>query len=116
VEDLHHVVFECPIYSAVRDKFADLFAPYGGVCAAEQQIYTSHSLRNFMTQDQSRLAWFFYRCSVARTAVEAAPGTILFQRARRRGVAVDDLDTLSTASDSESIDDWFPYTEGMVDN
>ena len=45
VEDLHHVVFECPIYSSVRDKFADLYTECGGVSAAERHHYEADRMR-----------------------------------------------------------------------
>ena len=84
--------------------------------AAERLHYEADRMRSFMAQDQSRLAWFFYRCGVSRAAVEAEPGSVLFRCTRDRGMTVDELDTFSTASDSESVDDWFPHTEGVVDS
>ena len=114
VEDLHHVVFECPIYSSIRHQFPDLFLAFGGVGAAENQPYNASHMRCFMAQDQTRLAWFVYRCDVLRSRVEAEPGTTRLQRPLDRGVVMDDLDTF-TSSDSEDVDDWFPPTEGLVD-
>ena len=104
------MVFACP--ATVRRQFAQLFLVFGGVPAAERQCYHGDHMRTFMAQDQSRLAWFFYRCQLVRTGLELGQDVLPCPRACDLPVDFA-LDDLNTSSASESVDDWFPPTEGL---
>ena len=54
IEDEHHMVFDCPLYSTIRFKFADIFS-------------TCLTLDSFLSQNQGKVAEFIYSCSELRS-------------------------------------------------
>lgn len=76
VEDEFHMVFECPAYDCVREKFYSLFADY---CEWQQdgsmQLIadpTGQEMINFMRQSPNKVAAFVHACFIVRQDPEMA--------------------------------------------
>ncbi len=54
IEDEHHMVFDCPLYSTIRFKLADIFS-------------TCLTLDSFLSRNQGKVAEFIYSCSELRS-------------------------------------------------
>ena len=67
VEDEFHMVFECPFYDALRERFGALFSSFGGFDQCRQVAQpTGDDMRSFMQQKPRLVAAFIHACWLQR--------------------------------------------------
>ena len=69
VEDEFHLVFECPAYDCVREKFPLLFEEFDPDSVSPE----GRDLACFMAQDAQQIAAFIHNCFIVRS-YGALPG------------------------------------------
>ena len=81
VEDEFHMLFECPFYAPVRERFACLFEAFGGVAQHWVSITTctpdSGQMAAFMDQHPALVAAFVHACYLLRCHPDSDPELIL---------------------------------------
>lgn len=81
VEDEFHMLFECPFYAPVRERFASLFEPVGGGAQTWASIVActpdGEQMATFMNQHPARVAAFVHACYLLRCHPDGDPDLIL---------------------------------------
>ena len=106
VEDEFHVVFECPFYAPVRERFAILFSEYSHNWehVAEHVRSDGLELKRFMQQDVKKVAAFVHAFWKMRTNPDLDPAIIL------SGVQ----SALESSDVVESVSDHSEDGDGMI--
>ncbi len=99
VEDEFHMIFECPLYTDLRQRYHPLFANFGGWrdCSLVAQPSSDH-MRSFMQQPSALVAAFVHACWLRRCGQET-----------NISVLVDDSDDFF----SVASDEWFDCDDSV---
>ena len=66
--DEFHMVFECPFYNGVRERFSDLFVSFGGFeIPISATTPSGAAMRAFMGQNTRMVAAFVHYCWLLRS-------------------------------------------------
>ena len=107
VEDEFHMVFECPFYAPVRERFAMLFEPFGDSSQTWATIAGCHpagdDMITFMKQAPALVAAFVHCCYLMRCHPDTDPEVLLSSQAIAQ--AIDDADEFFSAFSSDGLDD-----------
>lgn len=81
VEDEFHMLFECPFYAPVRERFACLFEQFGGCCQTWECIAACSpdggQMADFMDQNPVLVAAFVHACYLLRCHPDTDPEVLL---------------------------------------
>jgi hypothetical protein len=80
VEDEFHIIFECPFYAPVRERFSMLCKPFGHPAQTWSSIATCHpagrDLITFMQQTPALVAAFVHCCYLMRCQPDVDPESL----------------------------------------
>ena len=101
------MVFECPFYAPVRERFAMLFEPFGDSSQTWATIAGCHpagdDMITFMKQAPALVAAFVHCCNLMRCHPDTDPEVLLSSQAIAQ--AIDDADEFFSAFSSDGLDD-----------